>query len=205
MAAGRSSVKRSAPLLSYAHDKETFMEEPQSEIRLPPAISPETWRSSLAAAVDKHEQKFAKSKKRWNKWYYGCLYGSVTLSALAALVLKLEFVGDEDKWQNDVAALFATMAAILGTVMSAGNFERRWRAARRARAALLQLKIELLDPGVDPVHVRQNLQRVITIYDEEAAGERDFGDGTSWREPVAKQGKGERKDLGGVRREDLEQ
>jgi hypothetical protein len=99
-----------------------------------------------------------------------CLYGSIALSALAALVLKLESVDLKIGLQKDLAASFAALAAILGTVMTAGNFESRWLAARRARARLQQLRIELRDPSVDPVHVRKNLQQVIATYDEDVVG-----------------------------------
>ena len=84
------------------------------------------WREDLVALVTQQENRFRAAKDRWNFWYYSSMYGAVLCSALSALVLKLEMERLKGAWQTDVAALLATLAAILGTATSTGNFERRW-------------------------------------------------------------------------------
>jgi hypothetical protein len=145
------------------------METTPIQASFPLDTSPATFRVQLALEIADLEQKFVKAKKNWSKWYYLSLYGSIALSALAALVLKLDSL-NLGNLREDLAASFAALAAMLGTVMTAGKFESRWLSARRARARLQQLRIELHDPSVDPVHVRKNLQQVIAIYDEDVAG-----------------------------------
>ena len=73
------------------------------------------WREGLTTEIQRLESRFQRAMKRWNFWYYACLYGPVVLSALAALILKLESV--TGAWQKDVAAGLAALSAIVGTAM----------------------------------------------------------------------------------------
>lgn len=129
----------------------------------------EQWRAELVSTISDHEVRFRRTKALWNRLYYSSLYGAVILSALSALVLKLEsFKG---AWQVDAAALLATLAAIIGTASAAGNFPRRWRTARLARATMQKLLVDLHDPEADLARVATECKRAIDDYQEGVVGD----------------------------------
>jgi len=79
--------------------------------------------------------------------YFGCLFGSAFLSAMAALFLKLEILNEQPKLRNDISASLATLAALLITLSSIGDFQRKWGANRVAASAMENLAYELLRPS----------------------------------------------------------
>lgn len=128
------------------------------------------WRGDLVALVTQQESRFRTGKDRWNIWYYSSMYGAVLFSAASALVLKLDMERLKGDWQTDVAALLATLAAILGTVSSTGDFERRWRTARQARASMQKLQADLQNPDIDLAAVAQEYKRAIDEYQDGVVG-----------------------------------
>lgn len=127
------------------------------------------WRGSLILSVEHQEARFRRAKKRWNLWYYTSMYGAVLFSAAAALALKWEGGASQALLQN-TAALCATLAAILGTASSTGNFERRWSAARRARLGMQKLRVDLEDPSSDTIAVSSAYKRVLEEYEGAVVG-----------------------------------
>ena len=125
-------------------------------------------RELLLDEISRLEQSFRRAKDRWNRRYYGTLLGSVLASASAALVLKLETITGE--WKVDLAAVLATSAAVLTSAMHVGGFERRWRAARRARSTIHQLRLQMLDSDADLKSVNHGLRDAIAEYDRDASG-----------------------------------
>lgn len=123
-----------------------------------------TWRNELIRLVAEQEERFRVGKSRWNFWYYSSMYGAVFFSATSALVLKLEMESLKGDWQSDAAALLATLAAILGTVSSTGNFERRWRTSRQARASMQKLQVDLQRPDADLLLISKEYKRAIDDY-----------------------------------------
>jgi len=51
-----------------------------------------------------------------------------------------------------------------------GGFERRWRAARRARSTIHQLRLQMLDSDADLKSVNHGLRDAIAEYDRDASG-----------------------------------
>jgi hypothetical protein len=84
---------------------------------------------------------------KWSAAYFGCLFGSAFLSAMAGLLLKLELLGSYPKARNDLAAAMATVAALLVTLSTTGDFQRKWQANRAAAAAMENLAYELVRPA----------------------------------------------------------
>ncbi|MDN3546687.1 hypothetical protein QWZ02_19735 [Kinneretia asaccharophila] len=123
-----------------------------------------TWRTQLVRLITEQETRFRVGKSRWNFWYYGSMYGAVLFSATSALVLKLEMERLKGDWQTDAAALLATLAAILGTVSSTGNFERRWRTSRQAQATMQKLQVDLQSPNADLLLISNEYKRAIDEY-----------------------------------------
>jgi uncharacterized membrane protein YccC len=123
----------------------------------------------LRETLQKRIKKFRSSKHRWCKLYYVSLYGSVVAAASSALILKLEaFTG---VWKQDLAATLATFGAIMGSVMAAGRFEQRWRAARRAECEARLLEHEFDHEGLATEELSRKLRDVIQRYDAEMIDE----------------------------------
>jgi hypothetical protein len=85
---------------------------------------------------------------RWSGVYWGFTFFAAAFSALAGLILKFEsFVKDEGV-KKDLAALFSILAALLITISTSGDFQRKWQANRIAAAELERIGYELLENDV---------------------------------------------------------
>lgn len=100
----------------------------------------------LATLIRTAYAEYRANAVRWSFVYFGCLFGSAFLSALAGVVLKLESFGSNEKRQRDIAAIFAASAALLITLTSIGSFEQKWRANREAADSLEALAFEVIKP-----------------------------------------------------------
>lgn len=106
---------------------------------------------------------------RWSGVYWGFTFTAAALSALAALVLKLETLIKSEGAKKDLAALLSVTAALLITISTSGDFQRKWQANRIAAAELERTGYEFLEKnGTDArsylVSVRQSLvQRHMAI------------------------------------------
>jgi len=98
----------------------------------------------LGTIVLKTYREFRGNAVRWSAVYFGCVFGSAFLSAIAALILKLELLGGRLELRNDLAALLATFAALLVTLSTTGDFQRKWQANRIAAAEMESLAYELV-------------------------------------------------------------
>ncbi|NTU58662.1 MAG: hypothetical protein HGB00_07055 [Chlorobiaceae bacterium] len=58
---------------------------------------------------------------------------------MAALILKLEVLDDRPKLKNDLAAASATLAVILVTLSTMGDFQSKWQANRLAASSMENL------------------------------------------------------------------
>jgi len=150
------------------------------------------WREGLTTETQRLESRFQRAINRWNFWYYTCMYGSIVLSTLAALVLKLEVV--TGAWQKDVAAGLAALSAIVGTAMVSGNFERRWRTARRARASVQQLRLAMMNPRANLAELTKELEDCVSRYTDGVLGDQDGiprGGGSTTKSTEAQQSRPE--------------
>ncbi|MDB5860035.1 MAG: hypothetical protein JWQ76_3724 [Ramlibacter sp.] len=82
---------------------------------------------------------------RWSGLYWGLTFAAAVLSALAAVVLKLETVIRTEGAKKDLAALFSVAAALLVTISTGGDFQRKWQANRIAAAELERTGYEFLE------------------------------------------------------------
>ena len=88
---------------------------------------------------------------RWSGLYWGLTFAAAVLSALAALVLKLETFVKSEGAKKDLAALFSVAAALMITISTSGDFQRKWQANRIAAAELERTGYEFLEKsGADP-------------------------------------------------------
>jgi hypothetical protein len=82
---------------------------------------------------------------RWSGLYWGLTFAAAVLSALAAVVVKLETVIQTEGAKKDLAALFSVAAAVLITISTGGDFQRKWQANRIAAAELERTGYEFLE------------------------------------------------------------
>ncbi|WP_144289867.1 DUF4231 domain-containing protein [Ideonella sp. A 288] len=84
---------------------------------------------------------------QWSGVYWGFTFLAAALSAAAGLVLKVETLLTSDKARKDIAAVCSVLAALLITVSTSGDFQRKWQANRVAAAELEHLGYQLLEAG----------------------------------------------------------
>jgi len=118
----------------------------------------------LGMIVVKTYREFRGNSVRWSAAYFGCLFGSAFLSAMTGLFLKLEILASQPKVRNDLAAAMATFAALLVTLSTTGDFQRKWQANRAAAAAMENLAYELVRPAA-AINLDAILTRIQTIND----------------------------------------
>jgi len=115
---------------------------------LSPMISEEkTDQSIVAKAILTNYTEIRGNASRWSGIYWGCTFIAALFSALAGLILKLESIPIEDKPRKDVSATLAVTAAILITISTSGDFQRKWQANRIAAAELERAGYAFLESG----------------------------------------------------------
>lgn len=103
---------------------------------------------SLAArAIWQNYRETRANAVRWSGVYWGFTFTAAALSALAALVLKLESFIRNEALKKDVAATLSVVAALLMTISTSGDFQRKWQANRIAAAELERTGYQFLEHG----------------------------------------------------------
>jgi hypothetical protein len=126
-------------------------------------------------AVNYHE--YRTNSSWWSLAYYGCLFLSALLSATAALVLKLECFPKRPELKKDLSALFSTVAAVLITLSTVGNFQRKWQANRLAATAMQNLVYEVWqrgDGGKSNDDIYSRIEQTNLLRNQEVLGGDDF-------------------------------
>ena len=130
----------------FVHDQDMFPRGEALEVALRPLIDgPNLDQSLVARAIFDNYRETRANAARWSGVYWGCTFVAAALSALAALVLKLETLIRNEGAKKDLAALFSVAAALLITISTSGDFQRKWQANRIAAAELEQMGYELLE------------------------------------------------------------
>jgi len=104
-----------------------------------------TEQSLVARAILDNYLETRANAARWSGVYWGFTFAAAVLSALAGLILKFETMVRNEGVKKDVAALFAVAAALLITISSSGDFQRKWQANRIAAAELERTGYEFLE------------------------------------------------------------
>ncbi len=98
----------------------------------------------------------------WSGLYWGFAWAAAVLGALSGLVLKLESLITDEKVKKDIAALFTVAAAIMITVSTGGDFQRKWQANRAAAADIEHLGYEFLGKrGENPRQYFEKLSEIL--------------------------------------------
>ena len=113
---------------------------------LRPVIDEEgTDRAIVAKAILTNYLEVRANASRWSGVYWGCTFVAAIFSALAGLILKIESLSIGDKPRKDVAAMLAVSAAILVTISTSGDFQRKWQANRIAAAEIERIGYAFLE------------------------------------------------------------
>jgi len=133
----------------------------------PPMGSSE--RNQLQNTLDHSFEEFRSNARNWSFAYHFFLFGAAILSAVAALVLKLEGTLDIKKRNNWGAAL-AAVSALLVTIMASGGFQRKWEANRLAAFEVRNLQLELQKSDSDHDKILERLQRINAVRNQIIVG-----------------------------------
>jgi hypothetical protein len=95
------------------------------------------------AILDNYEETRGNAA-RWSGVYWGFTFLAAVMSGLSALVLKLETLIANEAAKKDLAAALSVAAALLVTIATSGDFQRKWQANREAAADLERAGYQLL-------------------------------------------------------------
>ena len=99
----------------------------------------------VARAIWDNYLETRSNASRWSGVYWGFTFTAAALSALAALILKLETIIKSEGAKKDLAAMLSVVAALLMTISTSGDFQRKWQANRIAAAELERTGYEFLE------------------------------------------------------------
>jgi hypothetical protein len=157
-------MERSRSFLSTIRQKRLAAIEKQL-LRIPDASK------DIAGLVLDSYRDYRDYTVRWSAAYFGSIFGSAVLSALAAVLFKLDLLANQAV-RNDLATVFATVAALLITLSTIGDFQRKWRANRIAASAIENLAYEILKaPPPDRSVVLTKIQEINAARNEGIVGE----------------------------------
>lgn len=112
---------------------------------------------------------------RWSAAYFSCLFLSAVFSATAGFVLKIKAFNGASVWKEDLAALLAMLAALLITLSTVGDFQRKWHANRIAASDTEALAYELIKTpfgDAEKAKVISSLQEISTNRNREIVGDK---------------------------------
>lgn len=133
-------------VIAYVWSSDTHLRGEALEVALQPiAAAKGTDASVVAAAIVGNYRETRQIASLWSFLYWGFAWGAAVLSALAGLILKLESLGQDEKRKKDIAALLTTTAALLVTISTGGDFQRKWQANRTAAAEIERTGYEFLE------------------------------------------------------------
>jgi len=103
-----------------------------------------TDQSLVARAILENYNETRSNASKWSAVYWGFTFLAATFSALAGLILKFEAILRNAELKKDVAAVLSVSAALLITISTSGDFQRKWQANRIAASELERTAYELL-------------------------------------------------------------
>lgn len=144
-----------------------------------------TDQSLVARAIWDNYLETRSNASRWSGIYWGFTFLAAALSALAGLILKLEAFVTNEGMKKDIAALFSIAAALLITISTSGDFQRKWQANRIAAAELERIGYELLAKNTaDPRTYLSSVAQILHNRHVAIVGSMEQ------RKPAAEQAKG---------------
>jgi len=119
-------------------------------VALRPLVDKQNSDQSLVATANLENNLETRSNaSRWSGVYWSFTFAAAALSALAALILKFETIVKNEGRKKDIAAFFSIVAALLITISTSGDFQRKWQANRIAAAELERAGYEMLEKNAE--------------------------------------------------------
>lgn len=131
-------------------------------------------RAYLEQQLEAKLKWFNNGSRLWSAVYHWSLGVSAVTSALAAVVIKLNWL--KDAWptvyanREDAVAILAALATIITAVSAAGSFGRKWQTNRISRGRIERLQVALSDPAASAAAIRDELQDIMKKHDEGIVG-----------------------------------
>lgn len=117
---------------------------------------------------------FNNGSRLWSTVHHWSLGFSAASSALAAIVIKLNWLEHALPTiyanRDDAVALCAGLATIITAISAAGSFGRKWQTNRISRGRIERLQIALSDPAASATSIRDELQDIMKKHDEGIIG-----------------------------------
>jgi hypothetical protein len=105
-----------------------------------------TDQSLVASAILDNYQEVRSIASRWSGVYWSFTFIAAIFSALAGVILKVESIfKNKEQMKKDVAALLSVSAALLITISTSGDFQRKWQANRVAASELERTAYDFLE------------------------------------------------------------
>ena len=105
----------------------------------------------VARTILESFQETRDNASRWSGIYWGFTFCAAAFSALAGLILKLESFLKSEAAKKDIAAVLSVAAAVMITVSTSGDFQRKWQANRIAAAEIERAGYDFLEnDGANP-------------------------------------------------------
>lgn len=130
-------------------------------------------RAYLAQQLAAKFRWFNTGSHLWSAVHHWSLGISAVCSALAAVVLKLNWAHEVFPTaadRDDLAAVLAALATLITAISAAGSFGRKWQSNRISRGRVERLQIALSDPTANTSTIRHELQDIIKQHDERLIG-----------------------------------
>jgi hypothetical protein len=142
-------------------------------------------RATFAELIQINYEEYRNNSQNWSLVAFSCVFLAAIFSALAGLVLKLEFLEKKagNALQKDIAAILAVVASVLMVISTNGDFIRKWQANRAAAAGMENLAYDLLKEPFDAERKEAilseikaiNLKRNLDIIGETKSNEKGQG------------------------------
>lgn len=131
----------------------------------------------LARLLVRNCDEYGSNASGWGFAYFSSVFGSAFLSAIAALILKLDFLKGTPDYRADEAACCATLAALLVTLSTVVDFRRKWQACRAAEVGVQNLAYDLFSKGArsDAKAILEHLTIINTGYNQAIGGATQAG------------------------------
>lgn len=132
----------------------------------------------LGLIVKTNYCEYQRNSLNWSAAYFSCLLLSAVFSALAGFVLKIKAFSGAAVLKEDLAALLAMTAALLITLSTVGEFQRKWQANRMAASDTEALAYDLLKSpfgNAERAEVIAKLREIASQRNREIVGDRPSG------------------------------
>jgi len=117
-------------------------------------------------------REYTRWTKLWSFVHHTTLFGSAALSASAAIIIKIPpILAGSNIGAENMAAILAVIAALMGTIGGVGGFQRKWKTNRRTKSSFEQLELDFLSEKIDPESIIDKIQKIIKTHHDGIIGE----------------------------------